>query len=211
DPGPPADIVQCCQVGIWIRDLFSHFGLAAFPKTSGSKGLQIYVPLNSPVTYDQTKPFAKATARLLEARHPGQIVSDMKKALRVGKVFVDWSQNDDYKTTVCVYSLRAKDQPTVATPVGWKEVENCLKKGDPALLSFTSDQVLRRVQKHGDFFQPVLALEQKLPDLEQLSLMEPTLADAVEGTAKRKTGVKARAVPPARARSPRPRKKVKAG
>jgi bifunctional non-homologous end joining protein LigD len=211
DPGPPADIVQCCQVGIWIRDLFSHFGLAAFPKTSGSKGLQIYVPLNSPVTYDQTKPFAKATARLLEDRHPRQVLSDMKKALRVGKVFVDWSQNDDYKTTVCVYSLRAKDQPTVSTPVSWKEVENCLKKGDPALLSFTSDEVLRRVQKHGDFFQPVLALEQRLPDLEQLSLMEPTLADAVERTAKRNTGVKARAVPPARARSPRPRKKVKAG
>jgi bifunctional non-homologous end joining protein LigD len=115
------------------------------------------------VTYEQTKPFAKAIAQLLEERHPEQVVSDMKKALRVNKVFVDWSQNDDYKTTVNVYSLRAKDQPTVSTPVTWKEVENCLKKGDPELLVFTSDQVLQRVEKFGDLFEPVLQLKQKLP------------------------------------------------
>ena len=168
DPGAPANIVQCCQVGLWVRDIFEQFGLQAFAKTSGSKGLQVYVPLNTAVTYEQTKPFAKAIAQLLEERHPEQVVSDMKKALRVNKVFVDWSQNDDYKTTVNVYSLRAKDQPTVSTPVTWKEVETCLKKGDPELLVFTSDQALQRVEKFGDLFEPVLKLKQKLPPLTAL-------------------------------------------
>ena len=168
DPGAPANIVQCCQVGLWVRDIFEQFGLQAFAKTSGSKGLQVYVPLNTAVTYEQTKPFAKAIAQLLEERHPEQVVSDMKKALRVNKVFVDWSQNDDYKTTVNVYSLRAKDQPTVSTPVTWKEVETCLKKDDPELLVFTSDQALQRVEKFGDLFEPVLKLKQKLPPLTAL-------------------------------------------
>ena len=111
DPGAPANIVQCCQVGIWLRDIFAHFGLQSFPKTSGSKGLQVYVPLNSPTSYDITKPFAHALARLLENEHRDLVVSDMKKELRVGKVFVDWSQNDDHKTTVSVYSLRAREHP----------------------------------------------------------------------------------------------------
>jgi bifunctional non-homologous end joining protein LigD len=168
DPGAPANIVQCCQVGLWVRDIFAQFGLDAFPKTSGSKGLQVYVPLNTPVTYDQTKPFARAIARLLEDRHRAQVVSEMKKALRTNKVFVDWSQNDDYKTTVCVYSLRAKDSPTVSTPVTWKEVEDCLKRGDPELLVFTAEQALKRVEKMGDLFEPVLTLKQKLPEIEQL-------------------------------------------
>jgi bifunctional non-homologous end joining protein LigD len=168
DPGAPATIVQCCQVGLWVREIFEQFGLQAFAKTSGSKGLQIYVPLNTAVTYEQTKAFAKAIAQLLEERHPEHVVSDMKKALRVNKVFVDWSQNDDYKTTVNVYSLRAKDQPTVSTPVTWKEVENCLKKADPELLVFTSDQALQRVEKSGDLFEPVLKLKQKLPPLATL-------------------------------------------
>src|SRR5437016_6447650 len=168
DPGPPASIVQCCQVGLWVRDIFAQFSLQAFPKTSGSKGLQIYVPLNTPVTYDQTKAFAKGVARLLESRHPSQVVSDMKKALRANKVFVDWSQNDVHKTTVCVYSLRAKEQPTVSTPLTWKEVETCFKKGDPELLVFTSDQVLERVEKMGDLFEPVIKVKQKLPPIEAL-------------------------------------------
>jgi len=183
DPGAPANIVQCCQVGLWVRDIFAKFGLESFPKTSGSKGLQVYVPLNSPVSYDQTKPFARAIARLLEGQHPDHVVSEMKKALRGNKVFVDWSQNDDYKTTVCVYSLRAKDRPTVSTPVTWKEVENCLKKQDPELLVFTSEQALGRVEKHGDLFEPVLKLKQRLPkidDLEQMGapveLVRPTRA-----------------------------------
>jgi bifunctional non-homologous end joining protein LigD len=168
DPGEPANIVQCCQAGIWVREIFRHFGLQAFPKTSGSKGLQVYVPLNSAVTYDDTKPFAHELARLLEAQHREQIVSDMKKTLRVGKVFVDWSQNDDHKTTVCVYSLRAKQRPTVSTPVTWKEVEQCWAKKNPNLFVFDSDQVLDRVKRMGDLFEPVLTLKQKLPPLDAL-------------------------------------------
>lgn len=168
DPGPPANIVQCCQVGLWVRDIFAGFGMEAFAKTSGSKGLQVYVPLNTPVTYDQTKPFARAIARLLEERYPDRVVSDMKKSLRPNKVFVDWSQNDDYKTTVCVYSLRAKERPTVSTPVTWSEVEKCLKKEDPEQMVFVSDEVVKRVDKMGDLFEPVLKLKQKLPEIGEL-------------------------------------------
>ena len=198
DPGPPADIVQCCQVGIWVREIFAQFGLQSFAKTSGSKGLQVYVPLNTAVTYDQTKPFAKAVARLLEDRYPDQIVSDMKKTLRVNKVLVDWSQNDDFKTTVCVYSLRAKDRPTVSTPVSWDEVEKCLKKGDPELLAFTFDELLKRVDQFGDLFQPVLQLKQKLPALVKLGDGKEEAPVVVEPT---KTG-KAVAAKPKRKNSP---------
>lgn len=173
DPGAPADIVQCCQVGIWVREIFAKLGLESFAKTSGSKGLQIYVPLNTAVTYDQTKPFAHELARILEKLHPELVVSDMKKVLRVGKILVDWSQNDDYKTTVSVYSLRAKERPTVSTPVQWAEVEACLKKKDPNLLVFTSDQTLKRVEKHGDLFAPVLSMKQKLPPIEKLMELSP--------------------------------------
>src|ERR1700756_3698399 len=167
-PGAPANIVQCCQVGLWVKEIFEEFGMQAFAKTSGSKGLQVYIPLNTAVTYDQTKPFAKAIAQLLEERYPDQVVSDMKKALRANKVFVDWSQNDNHKTTVCVYSPRAKERPTVSTPVTWEEVENCLKKSDPDLLVFTTDQVLQRTEKLGDLFNPVLKLKQKLPSADAL-------------------------------------------
>ncbi|MBA3914573.1 MAG: ATP-dependent DNA ligase, partial [Acidobacteriales bacterium] len=159
DPGPPADIVQCCQVGVWLRDIFEHFGLHSFAKTSGSKGLQVYVPLHTPTSYDETKPFAHALARLLETEHKDLVVSDMKKTLRVNKILVDWSQNDEHKTTVGVYSLRAKDRPTVSTPVSWEEVEVCLKKKDPKLLVFEAAQVLERVDKLGDLFEPVLKLK----------------------------------------------------
>src|SRR4029077_2179235 len=169
DPGAPATIVQCCQVALWVREIFAQFGLHAFAKTSGSKGLQIYVPLNTAVTYEQTKPFARAIARLLEERHPDLVVSDMKKSLRVNKVFVDWSQNDDHKTTVNVYSLRAKDQPTVSTPVTWEEDEQCLKNAHPDLLVYTFDGVLQRVGNQGALSEPVLKLKQKLPALEKLS------------------------------------------
>ena len=168
DPGAPANIVQCCQVGLWVRDIFSQLGLKSFAKTSGSKGMQIYVPLNTAVTYEQTKAFAHEMARLLERQHPALVVSDMKKVLRTGKVFVDWSQNDDHKTTICVYSLRAKERPTVSTPLKWEEVERCLKKSDPTLLVYESDQVLERVEKYGDLFEPVLKLKQKMPRIEGL-------------------------------------------
>jgi bifunctional non-homologous end joining protein LigD len=163
DPGPPANIVQCAQVGMWLREIFDHFGLQSFPKTSGSKGLQIYVPLNTPTSYDVTKTFAHALARLLEDQHRDLVVSDMKKELRKGKILVDWSQNDQHKTTIAVYSLRARENPTVSTPVKWEEVEHMLKKKDASLLVFEAGEVLKRVEKMGDLFEPALALKQKLP------------------------------------------------
>jgi bifunctional non-homologous end joining protein LigD len=163
DPGPPASIVECAQVGLWVRDIFNHFGLESFPKTSGSKGLQIYVPLNTPTSYDETKPFAHAIARLLEEEHPDLVVSDMKKSVRTGKVLVDWSQNDEHKTTIAVYSLRARERPTVSTPVTWDEVERGLKKRDARKLVFEAGDVLERVKRMGDLFLPVLKLKQKLP------------------------------------------------
>jgi len=165
DPGPPADIVQCCQVGLWLREIFEHFGLRSFPKTSGSKGLQIYVPLNTSTTYDATKLFAHALAQLLEHDHPELVLSEMSKQARTGKVFVDWSQNDEHKTTIAVYSLRARERPTVSTPVSWEEVERALKKKDARLLVFEAAQVVARFEKMGDLFEPVLELKQRLPNL----------------------------------------------
>jgi len=169
DPGPPANVVQCAQVAFLLREIFEHFGLQSFPKTSGSKGLQIYVPLNTPATYDTTKPFANALARLLEHEHPDLVVSDMKKDVRTGRVLVDWSQNDQHKTTIGVYSLRARERPTVSTPVTWDEVERALKRKDASLLVFEAPQVLERFEKLGDLFEPVLTLKQRLPDLKALA------------------------------------------
>jgi bifunctional non-homologous end joining protein LigD len=168
DPGEGTDLLLCAQVGLWIRDLLENLGIESFPKTSGSKGLQLYVPLNTPVSYDKTKAFAHALAERLESEHPDQIVSKMQKKLRIGKVFVDWSQNDEHKTTVTVYSLRAKDRPTVSTPVSWEEVESALRQKDPNRLVFESHDVLGRVEKTGDLFEPVLRLKQKLPSLNAL-------------------------------------------
>jgi bifunctional non-homologous end joining protein LigD len=173
DPGPPANIVQCCQIAFWLREIFEHFGLQSFPKTSGSKGLQIYVPLNTPTSYNVTKPFAHALARLLEGDHKELVVSDMKKQVRVGKVFVDWSQNDEHKTTISVYSLRAREHPTVSTPVKWEEVEQALKKKDASLLVFEAEQVIKRVEKMGDLFEPILLLKQKLPKLPGIEEAQP--------------------------------------
>src|SRR5438874_279886 len=163
DPGPPADIVQCCQVGLWLRDLLASMKLKSFPKTSGSKGLQVYVPLNTPTTFDQTKDLSRALAQLLERAHGNLVTSNMSKSVRKGKVFVDWSQNDEHKTTICVYSLRAKEEPTVSTPVTWDEAANCLKKKKADLLKLRSDKVLVRVKKMRDLFAPVEKLKQKLP------------------------------------------------
>jgi bifunctional non-homologous end joining protein LigD len=163
DPGPPATIVECAEVALRLREAFEHLGLEAFPKTSGSKGMQVYVPLNTPTTYDVTKPFARALAQVLERRHPELVVSDMRKTLRKGKVLVDWSQNDEHKTTVSVYSLRARERPTVSTPLEWDEVDAVLSSRDPEELEFTSDEVLARVADRGDLFAPVEELEQELP------------------------------------------------
>jgi bifunctional non-homologous end joining protein LigD len=167
DPGPPATIVECCGVALRLRALFERMELQSVAKTSGSKGLQLYIPLNTPdARYDGgTKDFALAVAQSLAERFPGEIVSSMKKDLRPGKVFIDWSQNDEHKTTVCVYSLRAKARPTVSTPVTWAEVEACAEAGDPSLLVFEANDVTARVEEHGDLFAPVLTLEQHLPSL----------------------------------------------
>ena len=172
DPGPPANIVQCCQVALWLREIFEHFGLQSFPKTSGSKGLQIYVPLNTPTTYDATKMFSHALAQLMEHDHRDLVLSEMSKQARTGKVFVDWSQNDEHKTTVAVYSLRAREHPTVSTPVTWEEVERALKKKDAGLLVFEAPKVVARFEKMGDLFEPVLELKQRLPDLKGVAAEE---------------------------------------
>jgi len=168
DPGAPANIVQCCQVGLWLRDLLGQMKLRSFAKTSGSKGLQVYVPVNTAVTYDKTKNLALALAQYLEHEHADLVTSNMSKAVRKGKVFVDWSQNDEHKTTICVYSLRAREEPTVSTPVTWEEVENCLKKKKAELLRFRSGDVLARVEKRGDLFEPLEKLKQKLPKKSQI-------------------------------------------
>ena len=173
DPGPPANIVQCCQVGLWLREIFEHFGLQSFPKTSGSKGLQIYVPLNTPTTFEATKMFSHALAQLLAHDHRDLVLSEMNKSARTGKVFVDWSQNDEHKTTIAVYSLRAREHPTVSTPVKWEEVERAFKKKDAGLLVFEAPQVVARFEKMGDLFEPVLELKQKLPDLKAAAAAEP--------------------------------------
>ncbi|HEY0258172.1 MAG TPA: non-homologous end-joining DNA ligase [Candidatus Methylacidiphilales bacterium] len=162
DPGAPATAVQCAQVALWIRELFENLGLQSFIKSSGSKGMQLYVPLNTPTSYEETSPFAKAVAQALEKAHPELVVSDMKKELRHGKVLVDWSQNSETKTTVCVYSLRAKERPFVSMPLDWDEVKACLKKEDPSLVFFEAKAALKRVEKKGDLFAATLTLKQDL-------------------------------------------------
>jgi len=165
DPGAPAAILECAQVARWLRALFDGLDLESFIKTSGSKGLQVYVPLNTPVTYDVTKRFARTVAELLERRHPQNVVSSMKKSARTGKVLIDWSQNDLHKTTVCVYSLRAKAYPSVSAPVHWEEVETTIRRRRPQLLDLDHTQVLARAARDGDLFAPVLSLRQRLPAL----------------------------------------------
>jgi bifunctional non-homologous end joining protein LigD len=160
DPGPPAGIAECCEVARILREALDQLGLRCFVKTSGSKGLQVYAPLNGDgVSYDDTKPLSNALARHLEAEHGDLIVSSQKKPLRKGKVLIDWSQNDEHKTTVCVYSLRARERPTVSTPLDWDELD------DPAALTFEAQELLERVEQRGDLFAPVLELEQELPAL----------------------------------------------
>jgi bifunctional non-homologous end joining protein LigD len=163
DPGEPAGIVECCRVGLLLEGMFRGLGLQSFPKTSGSKGLQVYVPLNSETSYDVTKPFAKAVAELLEREEPKLVVSRQTKTLRRGKVLVDWSQNDEHKTTVNVYSLRARERPTASTPLRWDEVRAAAESGDPEQLAFDAAAVRARVAENGDLFAPVVSLVQQLP------------------------------------------------
>jgi bifunctional non-homologous end joining protein LigD len=163
DPGDGTGLAECCEVAVILRDALAQLGLECYPKTSGSKGIQVYVPLNvDDVDYDHgTKLISNALARHLESAHPELIVSSQKKELRRNKVLIDWSQNDEHKTTVGVYSLRARERPTVSTPLRWDEVE----QGDPDALVFEADDVLARVEEHGDLFAPVAELEQRLPEL----------------------------------------------
>jgi bifunctional non-homologous end joining protein LigD len=167
DPGPPAGIVECCEVALVIRGLFKQLGLECRAKTSGSKGMQVYLPIGGSegVDYHLTKPLARRIAELLEQQLPELVVSRMTKKLRPERVFVDWSQNDAHKTTVTAYSVRARPRPTVSTPLEWAEVERCRSDGDAELLTFETEQVLDRIAEHGDLFADVLSLQQKLPAL----------------------------------------------
>jgi bifunctional non-homologous end joining protein LigD len=161
DPGPRTGIPECAEVALDIQSVLDRLaGLECFAKTSGSKGLQVYVPLNSPHTHEHCSSFAQAVAQVLEKHHPDRVTSVMSKAARPGKVFIDWSQNSRHKTTVAVYSLRARPHPTVSTPVSWDEVADAADGGD---LSFEAAAVLARVDAEGDLFAPTLSLEQALP------------------------------------------------
>jgi bifunctional non-homologous end joining protein LigD len=170
DPGEPAGLLECSKVALRVRKLFDSFGMQSFPKSSGGFGMQVYVPLNNPkARYEQTKPFAQAVAQLLEKETPKEVTSTMKRAERKGKVFVDWSQNDEHKTTIAVYSLRARERPTASAPLEWGEVERAVKKGDAGGLKFEFGEVLKRVEKKGDLFAPVLELEQEMPRIDGLA------------------------------------------
>ncbi len=166
DPGEGAGLLDCCEVGLRLRELFAGLGLDSFAKTSGSKGLQVYVPIEREATYEVTKPTARTVAELLEAQTPGAVVSRMAKALRRGKVLVDWSQNTEHKSMVCAYSVRAKERPTVSTPVRWEEVASAVDSGDAGALVFEMGDLLERIEEHGDLFEPVLAGGQRLSSVE---------------------------------------------
>ncbi len=166
DPGPPADVVDCCQVALRLREVLGQLDLECFAKTSGSKGMQLYVPLNTKTSYEETRPFAQALAQLIAKQTPDEVLAKMgKKTDRSGKVLIDWYQNNERKTTIAVYSLRARERPTVSTPVTWEEVEACTESGQATDLVFESDAVLKRIEQQGDLFAPVLELEQTLPQL----------------------------------------------
>jgi bifunctional non-homologous end joining protein LigD len=165
DPGAPATAVQCAVVALRVRELFGELGLECFAKHSGSKGIQVYVPLNNEAGYEHTKSYARAVAQALERAEPDMVVSQQRKDLRKGKVLVDWSQNDRAKTTVAVYSLRRRDRPWASTPLRWQEVEALADDGDPDSVRFEAHEVLARVEKHGDLFAPVLELHQDLPEV----------------------------------------------
>jgi bifunctional non-homologous end joining protein LigD len=164
DPGEGTDVLTCAQVALWLKKVFDGAGLESFVKVSGSKGMQVYVPLNTVVTYEKTQRFAKSLAERMQREHPESVVSDMAKAKRAGKVLIDWSQNSDFKTTVSVYSLRAKrDEPYVSMPVSWAELRRAVRDREAALLTFTPEAALARLAKIGDLWSDLLTLKQKLP------------------------------------------------
>lgn len=165
DPGPPADILTCCQVALILRRYLERLGLQAWPKTSGSKGLQLYVPVNGAITYDSTHPFGLALAHLAESEHPDLVVSVIDRSQRRKKVLIDWAQNAPSRTTVAVYSMRALDHPSVSTPVTWDELEHALERGDGDALRFGPEQVLQRLERRGDLMAPLLEVHQELPEI----------------------------------------------
>jgi bifunctional non-homologous end joining protein LigD len=169
DPGEGMDILDCAEAGVSLREMLSGLGLQCYPKTSGGKGLHVYIPLNTQVSFRETKDFAHAVALMMQERYPDAIVSNMRKALRKRRIFVDWSQNDEHKTTVCAYSLRAQPMPTVSTPLTWEEVEMAVRKKDGAMLYFEVKDVLQRAHEQGDLFKPVAVAEQELPAAARLS------------------------------------------
>jgi bifunctional non-homologous end joining protein LigD len=162
DPGPPATVVECCEVALRLRTLLSSHGLTAYAKTSGSKGMQLYAPITTDAV-ERTSAYAKAVAEELAREQPGLIVARMAKNLRPRKVFIDWSQNNQYKTTIAPYSLRGRPAPTVSTPITWDEVAACRHPND---LVFTADEVLDRIDDHGDLLAPLLA--EKRPQLPEM-------------------------------------------
>jgi bifunctional non-homologous end joining protein LigD len=165
DPGPGADVLTCGRVAVILREALGSLSLTSLVKTSGSKGLQMYVPLNTEITYEQTKPFSLALAQVMERAHRDLVVTTQDKSVRPNKVLIDWSQNTSFKTTVAVYSVRARARPTVSTPVTWEEVEAACDAGDAAALVFEAPAVLDRVERLGDLMAPVLTMKQKLPKL----------------------------------------------
>ncbi|HEX8753554.1 MAG TPA: non-homologous end-joining DNA ligase [Solirubrobacterales bacterium] len=166
DPGPPADVADCARVALRLRELLGQLDLECFAKTSGSKGMQLYVPLNTRTSYEETRPFAQAVAQIVAKQTPDEVLAKMgKRTDRSGKVFIDWYQNNERKTTIAVYSLRARERPTCSTPITWEEVEAAASSGDGSPLVFETTDVLKRLEQHGDLFAPVLELEQQLPNL----------------------------------------------
>jgi len=165
DPGPGADVLSCGRVALWLREALDMLGLKSWVKTSGSKGLQQYVPLAGTQTYEATRAFSLALAQVIERQHPEAVVTTQDKAVRPNKVLIDWSQNASFKTTVAVYSTRARPRPTVSAPVSWEELDAALEAADPALLVFEAADVLARVEGQGDLMAPVLQGEQEVPAL----------------------------------------------
>ena len=166
DPGPPADVVDCSRVALRLREVLDQLNLQSFVKTSGSNGMQLYVPLNSKTSYEETRPFGQALAQIVANQDPENILAKMgKKTDRSGKVLIDWYQNNERKTTIAVYSLRARERPTCSTPITWEEVEKAADSGDGSHLVFETEDVLERLDEHGDLFAPVLELQQNLPTL----------------------------------------------
>ena len=166
DPGEPSDILDCARVALILRDLLIPLGLSSYVKTSGKKGLHVYVPLNhKETTFEDTKKFSKAVAGIMQKNYPDLVTAKMAKEYRQGKVFINWEHNDPKQTMICVYSLRAREKPIVSFPLAWKELENLAGQGDPEKLQVLYSEALNRAEKHGDLFKDMLVKKQKLPHL----------------------------------------------